>query len=122
MKKLNFWLIPMVGLAGLMAFTNPSDQAYQEYATENLSIYLKEQACNQVTKELGDFLGSPCKSLVDTAQPQIKELIAQKTTRKNFVLFSIYETQLNLNNALPGYEFQTLGLFADFHLYQSEKI
>ena len=122
MTKFNLWGIALAGLAGLMAFTNPSEKAYQDYATENLTIYLKEHACNQVPKELGDFLATHCKNLVDTAQPQVKELIAHKTTRKNFVLFSIYDTELTLNNALPGYQFQTLGLLSSFHIYQSEKI
>ena len=105
-----------------MAFTNPSNQAYEDYATENLTTYLKDEACNNISKDLGNFLQSPCKNLVDIAQPQIKELIAQKTTRKNFVLFSIYETQLNLNNSLPSYQFQTVGLLANFQVYQKEKI
>lgn len=122
MSKINPWLIALAGVSGLLIFTNPSPKAYEDYATDNLTEYLKKQGCDQVPKELGNFVKSQCKNLLDTAKPQVKDLIAEKTTRTNFILFSIYHTELELNNSLPGYNFETLGLLASFYIYQSEKI
>lgn len=114
--------VGLLGFSGFMALTNPGQRDYEAYATEQLTSYLKENVCTQVSQELQGLLESYCKSLVDTGQPQLRQLIAEQTTRHNFLLFSIYQTQLSLPSPIPGYEFQTLGMFQQFYTYEAEQI
>lgn len=112
----------LVAFGGLLVFTNPNNNAYEEYATEKLTVYLKENVCTKVSQPLGDFLQSHCKTLVDTGRPQIQELIAQQTTRQNYFLFSIYQTELSLSSPMPAYHFATLGAFQNFYTYEAEEL
>jgi len=115
--------LALVGLGAGMAVTNPRQDAYDEYAVEQLSAYLKEEACSQVPKlpQVEEFLQRQCKSLIDTARPQIKQIISEKTERQNLVLFSIYRTDLNIGPSLPAYHFETVGVFQKFYIYQVEE-
>jgi hypothetical protein len=77
--------IGLLSFSGLMVLTNPGRGDYEAYATEELAFYLKENVCTQVSQELQGLLESYCKSLVDIGQPQLRQLIAQQTTRRNFL-------------------------------------
>ena len=113
----------MVASSGvLMAITNPGKQDYEVYATHALSFYLKDRVCTQAPAGFGSFVQSYCKTLVDTGQPQIKKIIAATTTQHNFLIFSIYETELSLPSPVPGYQFQTIGIMQNFYTYEAEKL
>jgi hypothetical protein len=114
--------ITLTGIAVVMVFTNPSNAAYQEYAANTLNVYLKEQICTQISQQRGKFLQSHCYSLVDTARPQLSEIVAQNTKRYNFILFSIYQTDLSISSALPDYHVCTIGVLESFYIYQAEQI
>lgn len=112
-----------LGLFGvLLLVTNPGQKSYEDYAATSLSTYLKEDFCHKANGQGGAFLASQCKSLVDISRPQLKEFIATKTERSNFVLFSIYETKVTLFEPLPSYRFQTLGLLQQFYTYNQQKL
>lgn len=112
----------LIALGGVMTVTNPGSEAYQEYATEKLTIYLKENVCSDISEQLGNFLETYCTALVDTGRPQIGEIIAQTTQRQNYLLFSIYETELAIASPLPGYRVQTVGVLQNFYIYQIERL
>jgi hypothetical protein len=114
--------VALVGLGGFLTITNPSSQAYEQYATERLTLYLKEEGCTQISQQLGGVVQSFCKSLVDTGRPQIQQLIAQQTKRHNYLLFSIYQTELSLPSPAPSYYFETIGAFENFYTYQVEEL
>ena len=114
--------IALAGLGGAMAITNPGQKAYEQYATEQLTGYLKEKCTQEVPQELGGVLQRHCKSLVDTGRPQLQRLISHKTERHNFVFFSIYRTKLSIAGLLPGYQFETIGVFQNFYLYDAEEL
>ena len=105
-----------------MAITNPGQVDYEKYATETLSTYLKEEICPQAQQQLGGLLQSYCKSLVDTGKPQIQKLISQQTTRHNYLIFSIYQTELSLPSPIPSYQFQTVGAFQHFYTYEAQEL
>lgn len=109
----------LLGFGGVMAVTNPGQIAYEHYASDRLSSYLKEDVCMGIGGK-GDFIGvlrGQCKNLVDTGQPQIKEIINQTTKRQNFFLFSIYQTELSLPSPVPSYQFETIGFLQNFYTY-----
>jgi uncharacterized protein YceK len=114
--------IVLVGLGVTMGLTNPKPKAYENYASQSLDLYLKDNLCPQFTGGLNKILQSQCHSLVDTARPHLTQIIAQKTTRQNFLLFSIYETNLSIPSALPDYHVKTLGVFEQFYTYEAEQL
>jgi len=124
-------MVPVMGTLGglllagsgfLMAISNPGQIDYEDYATDRLSLYLKQEVCPQAPVEFSGFVRSYCKTLVDSGQPQIKKIIAHTTTQQNFFLFSIYETTLALPDPLPTYEFQTIGIMQQFYTYQASQL
>ncbi|AFZ45966.1 hypothetical protein PCC7418_3862 [Halothece sp. PCC 7418] len=113
--------IAVLGVGSAMAITNPRRQAYQTYAAEKMSVYIKEEVCADAPKTLGDFLERQCNKLVDSGQKPLQEMIAESTERHNYFLFSIYETNLSVMTGLPSYQFKTIGAFQNFWTYESQK-
>lgn len=116
--------VTLMSFGGVMAVTNPGQVAYEQYAASELTTYLKEDVCMQI-EGLGDFQGvlrSQCKNLVDTGRPQLRQVIAQTTKRQNFLLFSIYQTELLLPSPVPSYQFETIGVLQNFYIYHAYEI
>jgi hypothetical protein len=113
--------VALVGLGASMVLTNPGQDTYETYAVEQLTTYLKDDACMKAPSAFGNLLQRQCKSLVDTGRPQIEEIISQTTQRQNFVLFSIYQTTLDVGPFLPAYHFDTVGVFQNFFVYQADE-
>jgi len=121
--------VALVVVGAAMALTNPGQNTYEEYAAERLTGYLQQNVCPQAPRFLGNSLESQCRSLIDSHQTEIKQLISQGTRRDNFLIFSIYKTDLSVkrilpifpDNVLPAYNFQTVGVFDNFYTYQAQK-
>lgn len=118
--------IPLTGIAGTIAIglgagmflTNPEPNNYEKYADQSLDFQLKEKLCSQVSQDIGQWVQNQCHTLVDMAHPQLAKMVAQNTTRQNFILFSIYQTNLPLPSPLPNYHAETLGILGNFYTYQ----
>lgn len=116
--------VAIVGLGIAMAIANPDQQAYEQYATVQLTSYLKTSVCTQGQNIFGNLMQQPCNSLVETIKPQIQPLLSQNTQRQNFIFFSIYRTNLSLSNFIPfapSYQIETIGAFNNFYSYQPQK-
>ncbi|MBH8574306.1 DUF4359 domain-containing protein [Nostocaceae cyanobacterium CENA369] len=120
-------IMTYVGAAGLavcgvtMAKTNPSQPEYEEYAMQRLTQYLKQDVCNKTSRLIENLLHSKCDKLVDSANPQIKDILAATTQRQDFVVFSVYRTDLKVSAWLPSYKFETVGAFNNFYTYSAEQ-
>ncbi len=114
--------IILAGSGAIMAISNPDTLDYEDYASESLTDYLKQEVCPQAPPDLGGLIQSYCKTLVDTGKPQLRQVISRTTTQQNFFIFTIYETTLTLPEPLPSYEFQTLGIMQRFYTYEASKI
>jgi hypothetical protein len=77
--------------------------------------------CKKTSKLLEKLLNSNCDKLVDSTNPQIREVVSKTTERQDFFLFSIYRTDLTLGSWLPGYQFETVGAFNNFYTYTAEQ-
>ena len=116
-----------LGLLGVsMANTNPSQTAYEKYATQRLSEYIKDNVCDKpkgILDNLPIKIDSQCDKLLDSANPQIQEIIAKTTKRQNFIIFSIYHTDLKLESFpfIPGYKFESVGAFNNFYIYNAQQ-
>ncbi len=133
-------ILVCVGVAGLVALgwvmvkTNPTQAEYEEYATQRLTKYLKTNVCKKTPTFLENLIRFNCKQIIDSAKPQIREIIAASTKRQDFVIFSIYRTDLQLKSlipaakldsvlpSVPGYQFETLGAFDQFYTYKAEQL
>jgi|UPI00035D7949 hypothetical protein len=133
-------IMACVGVAGLVALgwvmvkTNPTQAEYEEYATQRLTKYLKTNVCKKTPTFLENLIRFNCKQIIDSARPQIREIIAASTKRQDFVIFSIYHTDLQLKSlmpvakldsvlpSVPGYKFETLGAFDQFYTYKAEQL
>ncbi len=114
-------LFVLAGLAVVMAITNPESSTYEEYAAEQLTTYLKDDVCNQVPKAFETLVQNSCASLIDSNRSQIQQIIARSTQRQNFILFSIYRTNLSVTSVVPLYRFQTIGIMQNFYTYSAEQ-
>ncbi|HLP90555.1 MAG TPA: DUF4359 domain-containing protein [Nostocaceae cyanobacterium] len=111
-----------VGILGMaMATTNPDQAKYEKFAVEQLTGYLKTDVCKKAPNFLEKFVQVDCDRLIDSANPQIRDIITSTTTRQNYILFSVYRTELKIDSLLPGYTFETVGAFDNFYTYSAEK-
>ncbi|MEO1211594.1 MAG: DUF4359 domain-containing protein [Cyanobacteria bacterium J06638_20] len=136
MKVLKFGTLGLVlvlgGVAIAMAVTNPKQDRYNAYATDQLINYLKDTFCDDLPSLLGSELEESCLELVDESQPRIAEIISENTQHRNLVVLSLYTTQLQPaellpedvraffpTNLLPTYEVETVGAFQRFWVYET---
>ena len=112
----------LIGLGGIMFLTNLGQQGYEQYAERALDTHLKEEVCAEASQKLGKWLQNQCYNLVDTARPHLTQIIIQQTTRTNFILFSIYQTDLPLPDPFPNYHLETIGILGNFYTYQADEL
>ncbi|MEM7553982.1 MAG: DUF4359 domain-containing protein [Cyanobacteria bacterium P01_A01_bin.84] len=110
----------ITALGLFMAKTKPSQAEYEKYATQRLSEYLKDNVCVKTPSLLGSLIKFDCNKLVDSANPQIKGLIAETTETHDFLFFRVYHTDLKLNSFLPAYKFESVGAFDNFYTYKAQ--
>jgi Domain of unknown function (DUF4359) len=104
-----------------MAHTNPSQVEYEEYATKTLSEYLQNNVCTKTTNVLQNLIKFNCHEVIESAKPQMHLIITQTTERQDFLVFSLYRTELKVNSWLPSYRFETVGAFDQFYTYTAEQ-
>lgn len=114
--------IMLIGLGAIAFLTNPHEQSYQKYATVALKSQLQEKVCTQVSEELGAWLEGQCQMMVNTASPYLAQVISQQSSRKNFLLFSIYQADLPFPPPLSTYHLETIGILGNFYTYQAQKL
>jgi hypothetical protein len=125
--KTGLYLLGLVlaGLGVAMAVTNPGQDSYEEYATQQLTTYLRDNTC----ADAGELLRAGCNQLLNENQSEIQELIAANTERQNFGVVSLYKTDLSvgellpsfLRSAVPSYRFETVGVLSSFHVVKAKK-
>lgn len=111
--------IALVAVGAAMAITNPSQDDYETFATQQLTGYLQENVCVKAPSEFG--LQRDCQSLLKSKQSEIREFVATGTEQQNFIFFSIYRTNLSLTSWLPSYRFETIAVFDRFYLYEAKQ-
>ncbi len=111
----------LIALGVAMAATNPSRVEYEDYATGRLSEYLKEQGCSKTPNLLDNLIKFNCAKLIDSANPQIKQIVKASTQKHDYLLFSVYHTELQINSLIPSYKFETVAALDNFFTYKAEK-
>jgi len=113
--------VGLTALGVIMTKTNPNQEEYEEYAVKQLTKYFKNDMCRKTPKFLENLIHFNCIKLVDSANPQIRDIITGTTERRNYIFFSVYHTEIKVGASIPGYRLETLGIFANFYTYTAEK-
>ncbi len=120
-------IITGVGILGLsllaiaMVKSNPNEASYQRYAVKELSSYVKSNVCKKNLGILDKLINNQCDKFVDAASPQMRDIIAASTERHDFMVFSVYSTELKVSDWVPSYKFQTIGAFDKFYTYSAQQ-
>ena len=105
-----------------LGVTNPNSNEYKTYAADKISRELKDNTCTQLDNSAESYLIKSCQILVNSIEPHIETAISRNTKHSNWLIFSIYKTQLQVNSLIPEYCFTTIGIFDLFLTYQIEEI
>ncbi len=106
--KLQAILIGAAVVVGVMAITNPSKESYITYATEQFSETGKTSICAGENIPLA--AQQSCKFVISQGKGVIKRIVENSTKQQNYVLFSLYETDL------PNKKVTTIAAFGNFHM------
>lgn len=104
-----------------LSMTNPNSRKYKTYAADKISQELKDNNCTKLDTNTDSRLVKSCQIMVTSIKPQIELTIAQNTQHTNWIIFSIYQTKLQVNSLLPEYCFTTIGIFDLFLTYHIEE-
>jgi hypothetical protein len=123
--------IVLVGTAAALGVTNPSPDRYADFATTNATHYLETKVCTHKLPLVGNSFQDECIKIAQSPEmrTKIRESMTRNTQRQNYILFSIYQTQLNAHDLLPilpgdlfpQYQAKTLGILNFFHILSTEK-
>jgi len=121
--------VALVGVGVVMAITNPNQEIYEEYAVAQITEYVQENLCPKAPNVFGQSFQNQCLSIVEANQGEIQRVITKGTQRQNFILFSIYQTDLSAKtvipflpaSVLPAYHFESVGAFNNFYTYRAKK-
>lgn len=101
----------------ILTLTNPNSTKYEKFATEELVRYAKENICPAQSSNLEEMIKSQvCNLIVDTGKNKIPHLIASNTKRNNYLLLSLYTTNLYI------YQFETIAVFNNFYVINAQKL
>jgi len=108
--KLETVAIGVAAIAGVMAFTNPSKERYIDYATDQFAEMGKNSLCADAN--LPSLAQQSCKFMVSQGRRVIKPYIEGSTKQQNFILFSIYDTEM------PNQKISTIAAFGNFFMFK----
>ncbi len=108
-------LFLLLGLC--LCLTNPNQNKYEKFATEQLVNYARENVCQAKSANLQEAIKSQmCTLMLETGKNQIPRLIGETTERENYLLLSTYETNLYI------YRFETVGIFNQFFVVNVDQL
>jgi hypothetical protein len=108
-------------IGSILTQTNPNQNKYEEYALDKVKTYLKTDVCNKTPSFLEKLITVNCEEMLQSAMPHLKELITTTTNRQDYLIFSIYRTEIKLDSVIPGYKFETVGALNQFYTFNAEQ-
>lgn len=112
--------IATVGI--ILGLSNPNQNAYSKHLAKETSLNLKENICSEAPEALGGFIKAQCNNLASRGEPQIKRMINASTQRNNFLIFSLYETEMSIVRGTPSFEAEAIGFLGNVWVYRSEVV
>jgi hypothetical protein len=110
--------LAVCGLGGIMALTNPDRSAYEVYAVEQL-VNLARNQCDRAPSGFRAVLQGPCRAAIESIKPQLGPMLAAATTRQNYILFSIYRSDISIPSANFNAQIESIGILNSFYTYKT---
>lgn len=110
-------VLTVSSLGAVMAATNPTQTAYETYATQMAVNFLDSNVCAEAPTTFG--LQRECKSMLKRHRSTVRQFIGDNTTVQDFVFFSVYTTELSVTSFAPKYEINAVGVFNHFYVYDA---
>lgn len=114
----------MAAVLGLIA-TNPAEVEFESFAAEHLTRAAVEELCSDsALPALARLIVRDCPRLVESQRALLGKLALTASQRRNFLLFSLYSTDLGGQRLLPDwsiprYRLLTLAVAGRFLLLPS---
>jgi hypothetical protein len=105
--------IAVAGIGVVLALTNPSPITYHRYAAKTVSLFVMRDLCegrSQPPKILEAYTTEGCQAIASQGENAILSFIENNTDYQNFILFSLYTTEL------PVRSLRVLGIFNKFFI------
>jgi Domain of unknown function (DUF4359) len=105
--------IAIAGLGIFLALTNPSPATYHRYAAKTISLFVMRDLCespSQHPKILESYATEGCQAIASQGEGVVLSFIENNTDYQNFILFSLYTTEL------PMRSLRVLGIFNRFFI------
>ncbi len=112
-------LLSIAALGGALLFTNPNEDDYAAYLSQEITIEAQDSLCNPEgfsnwLGKVGEALSSACQGILTggetLTETEVQALIKENTDYKNRFLFSTYDTQTPFGN------YRAIGVFDRFVL------
>jgi len=116
MTRWQIFLLGILALSGLVA-TNPDRVAYEIYAVDRVGDLTRDE-CSRAPGGLGILIQEPCRAAIEAYKPQIRPLLAATTTRQNWLLFSIYRSDISIPVVNFKAQVESIGIVNNFFTYQ----
>ncbi len=94
LKSLKIPAIIVGIVAIIMVITNPDKETYLDRTSLTLASEVKENLCGSSQGGLETLLNNLCKSSIDQQRGAIRVYLNNFSRRQNFLLFSIYTTDV----------------------------
>ena len=117
MKLWQLVLLGSLGVCGL-GLTNPGSAGYEIYAANRVGDLAKDE-CNRAASGFGVAIEGTCRAAIDAYKPQLRSLLAATTTRQNWILFSIYRSNISIPEVRFNARVESIGILNNFFTYKS---
>lgn len=112
-------LLSIAALGGALFFTNPNEDDYASYLSQEITIEAQNALCDPEgfsnwLGKVGEALSSACQGILAggeaLSEAEVQDLIKENTDYQNRFLFSTYDTQTPFGN------YRAIGVFDRFIL------
>jgi Domain of unknown function (DUF4359) len=110
-------IFAMCGLGGVMVLTNPSQAAYEDYAVGQIEDLAKSQ-CDRAPGGFNLILQEPCRAAIAALKPQIQPLLANHSSCKNSLLFSLCRSNISISELNFQVQVESIGILDRFYTYK----
>lgn len=96
-----------------LVVTNPDQETFLNYGTQAMATEIKEGICDR--SNLANLVKDICQSAIDQQKGSIRVYLNNFTRRQNYIIGSIYTTEL------PNSKHIAIGAFGNFISFKQDK-